>query len=441
MQPGAVMKRLVLFLDGTWNNERDGDTPTNVSLLKSLVEQANTDDSLPTKPDQRIYYDAGVGTEGPVDRFVGGVLGFGLSKKVRAAYRFLSQFYKPQDEHGDPDEIYIFGFSRGSFTARSLAGFISASGLLRPENCSEEALAFAWSYYRANPKERYPADKVRLTELCFPDVRIHFLGVFDTVGSTGVPLWTAGNWAGSRDRFHDTKLGSAIRTAVQAIALDEHRSPFVPALFAKPDHRNNEHVEQVWFPGVHSDVGGGYAPGDRGRTRLSDISLNWMVTRLQSCTKLRIATPVGDWSDPDDPHDSLGWFVYSRRRPMYRLVDGTPMSPALRRLHSTYKISPPDRSWKESIHRSVFDLIVKTHENDRRLNYLPPQLSAVAAKLQRNIPIICHSGEPMKAPEVADLLSRVDQAIKASVFLSSWRDGATTATPSADDQEEVPVPA
>src|SRR5882672_12624328 len=115
------MKRIAVFLDGTWNNDRDGTTPTNIVRLHQLLPQTDTAEQL--KP----YYSAGVGAEGDVvNHWLGGALGVGLSDHVMAAYRYLAKNYSANDR----DEIYIFGFSRGAFTARSLAGFIGASGLL-----------------------------------------------------------------------------------------------------------------------------------------------------------------------------------------------------------------------------------------------------------------------------------------------------------------------
>ena len=115
--------------------------------------------------EQRVYYDAGVGTGGVLDRILGGAFGRGLSANTLAAYRFLSQFYRPGDN------IYVFGFSRGAFTARSLCGFLSASGLLTEDACNEANLEFAWDYYRTAPKARFPADRARLRRITYPDSR------------------------------------------------------------------------------------------------------------------------------------------------------------------------------------------------------------------------------------------------------------------------------
>lgn len=419
------MKRLVLFFDGTWNRETEEDQVTNVFRLKQLVEAANTDPSLADEVAQRIFYDRGVGTGGWVDRVLGGGLGFGLGGNVRQGYRFLSQFYEPgrvdksdPSRNREPDEIYLFGFSRGAFTARSLAGFIAAAGLLRKETCDTENVRRAWSYYRTPVKQRLPAEKASLETLCSPDVRIRVVGVFDTVGSLGIPTGLAGNWAGSLDHFHDTKLGSSVDYAFQALAIDEHRSPFVPALFARPDHMGNKGVEQVWFPGVHSDVGGGYGDKGTGRTPICDLTLHWMVQRLSTMSNpLRLASPPVPTTVPGDPHDSLGWFVFDRIEPMHRLIDGRAMTHPPRKPYRSYALDFPDVSWREKVHRSVFDLIIASRRGGRKA-YLPPQLSGVAASLRSGeLPLVDFDGNPMDAvTQVAPLLDQANDALGRKLF-------------------------
>src|SRR5262245_53248352 len=193
---GASMASLIICLDGTWNNADSADNQTNIGLLASMIDP---------KPERgvpaQIYYDAGVGTSGSrTNRLAGGLLGKGLSTNILEAYRFLSLNYQAGDD------IYIFGYSRGAYTARSLCGFLAASGLLRADACDPKMQDFAWKYYRTKPKKRFPADKEHLRRLAHPNVRVRFLGVFDTVGSLGIPrTWL--NWIGRRAfQFHDTDL-------------------------------------------------------------------------------------------------------------------------------------------------------------------------------------------------------------------------------------------
>src|SRR5262249_24760365 len=161
-------------------------------------------------------------------------------------------------------EIYIFGFSRGAFTARSLAGYISASGLLKPEHCSEENEDRSWRFYSTSPDDRYPEEHRALAMLCHDRqaVRIRLLGVFDTVGALGVPLGIFRNWNQKRYQFHNVTLGTNVDFAFHALAIDEKRGPFQASLWQYPNHRHFKHIEQVWFPGVHSNIGGSYE--DRG---------------------------------------------------------------------------------------------------------------------------------------------------------------------------------
>jgi len=267
--PRKVLRRLVLCLDGTWNTD-DAQTITNIVEIRNRV-LPNDEDGV----EQRVYYDWGVGTGLGLDRLTGGAFGDGMEDKVRAAYRFLSANFVEDDTGGT--EIYIFGFSRGAYTARALAGFVGAAGLLRPENCTAELENRVWRYYRTPPKRRLPADRIAFTPLVFPKVRIRCLGVFDTVGALGIPVHWFSRLNRLRYDFHDTELGSNVEVALQALALDEKRYAFQPAVWSKPQHTANRIVEQVWFPGVHSNVGGGYDDN-----RLSLIALHWMLSRIET---------------------------------------------------------------------------------------------------------------------------------------------------------------
>lgn len=263
--PARPRMRLILCLDGTWNTA-NGKEITNIVRLRDMLQPGVTNGVA-----QRIYYDEGVGTLGGLDKVLGGGMGKGLDINVRQAYKNLSHFYEPGDE------IYIFGFSRGAFTARSLAGYIGASGLLLRDNCTRENEEATWLHYRTDAKDRYPKDGLRLQELCHKDLRIRVLGVFDTVGSLGVPLDIRDYLVGRRSRyqFHDTTLSSVIDHSLQAVAIDERRRFFPPSLWQVPQHANFTTVEQVWFPGVHSDIGGGYGEGGVGAQ-----TLGWMLNRI-----------------------------------------------------------------------------------------------------------------------------------------------------------------
>jgi uncharacterized protein (DUF2235 family) len=265
-------KKLIICADGTWNDEDGASGQTNVAkihhaLQNKLVEGVN----------QSVCYVTGVGTRWG-ERLRGGALGYGLSKNILEAYRFLVEDYD------EGDKLYFFGFSRGAYTVRSLAGFIRNSGLLRRGCLGKIADAFA--LYRNRSRASHPtseqAEKFRKQYAYEPD--IEFIGVWDTVGSLGIPLTRlrvlslATRLANSNWQFHDTKLSSKVKNAFHAVSIHERRGTFTPTLWEKQDHSINQVLEQVWFPGVHCDVGGGYRA-----TGLSDESLLWMVDRARKC--------------------------------------------------------------------------------------------------------------------------------------------------------------
>ena len=310
-------KRLVLCLDGTWNSD-DGEKITNIVRIRDLIDPAFENPDGSEIWQQRVFYHTGVGTGlTQKDKIFGGATGAGLDENVRHAYRFLSSHYEPGME------IFIFGFSRGAFTARSVAGYLGSSGLLRPENCTRQTEQRAWQFYRTAPNERFPRDGRDLAELCFPDVRVRLLGVFDTVGSLGVPVELFANWNRSRFAFHDVTLGSNIDYALHAVAIDEKRGPFGASLWQYPNHRSFDSVEQVWFPGVHSNVGGGYA-----NAALSNVTLDWMLSRIEAKgLDLRF---LRDWKinvvpDPLGPinESRTALYTYSKFHPLIRVINQT----------------------------------------------------------------------------------------------------------------------
>jgi len=256
------MKRLLICCDGTWNRP-DSEHITNVEKIARTVQ---TDPRATGGAYQLVYYLSGVGGAGyKTDRILGGAFGFGLFHNVLAGYRFLAQNYEPGDE------IFIIGFSRGAYTARSLAGMVARVGLLTKAALVEEKLPQAVTeYQRKDPLAG--ASGASLAEFrrdnCHPDAPVHFLGVFDTVGALGVP-----GAMRLAPKFHDVQLGPGVLCARQALAIDETRLKFAPNLWEGADEATDDpRVKQVWFEGAHSDVGGGY-----GQTGLSDSALLWMA--------------------------------------------------------------------------------------------------------------------------------------------------------------------
>lgn len=280
--PGRVPKNIVVLCDGTWNRA-DQRCPTNVEKLRVAAVDG---------PEQIVRYVPGVGTDpGVLDRFLGGAFGLGLSARVMEAYRFVVENYT------DGDRIYLLGFSRGAYTARSTAGMIRNVGVLRPAFRDERTYRRAMAIYRDRRSADLRPDgdtavAFRAEHSVSP--RIRFVGVWDTVGALGIPLGGLRllNVVNRRAQFHDTQLSSTIEAAFHALAIDERRRAFRPTLWqlstTARTGRASQQVEQVWFSGVHSNVGGGYPD-----TGLSDIALNWLAGRAAEHGLLFRTRPPG----------------------------------------------------------------------------------------------------------------------------------------------------
>ena len=301
------MKRLVIACDGTWNKadqEKDGHPcPTNVCQLQGRVAKV-----APDGVRQEVYYAEGVGTKWG-ERIRGGAFGFGLSREVQNAYRFLV------DRFEEGDEIFFFGFSRGAFTVRSTAGLVRKAGILRPEH--RELVGKAYELYRDKALRADDDGARRWRSEHSVETRIRFIGVWDTVGALGVPLDGLRflNPINRRWEFHDLDLSSWVDSAFHAVAIDEQRGPFKAALWNQSPEAQAEgqELEQVWFAGVHADVGGGYP-----RTGLADITLAWMVERARRCGLAFDSAPELDVDE------ALGDTLHNSRKGFYKLLSPAP---------------------------------------------------------------------------------------------------------------------
>lgn len=263
-----MTKSLVVCCDGTWDRPVERHTGQRTCTNVYKLWRGIADENAAGEP-QRAFYHEGVGTGGRLDRIFGGAFGAGLARNVIGCYRFLALNYDPGDR------IYLFGFSRGAYTARSTAGMVRNCGLLRDDNL--DRLGEAFRLYRDRDDVTSPASaRAREFRQAYAyETPIHLIGVWDTVGSLGVPVpipffkpW----WA-----FHDTDLSSTVASAYHAIAIDERRAPFKPTLWTRPHEPSGQVLEQVWFVGCHRDVGGGEPSPD-----LADITLQWMVAQAES---------------------------------------------------------------------------------------------------------------------------------------------------------------
>ena len=285
--PTRPGKRLALFFDGTWNKPENN---TNVWRLQLMLGEQGAD-GVP----QLKFYDEGVGTKW-FDRFTGGAFGYGLSDNVRSGYRWLMEHYDPGDE------IFVFGFSRGAFTARSLTGLIARCGLLKPD----APMSFAQIYdrYRKGDTVR-PIYQLRYlerkgeTQFDFEERTllrgayyqrnfVKMVGVWDTVGTLGIPLGNIPGVSRKTLGFHNTHLSKIVQHCYQALALDEFRKPYWAMLWtnftpttpneADAPQVDNRHVEQRWFAGAHCNVGGGYR-----NDLLPQRPLGWIQEKATAC--------------------------------------------------------------------------------------------------------------------------------------------------------------
>jgi uncharacterized protein (DUF2235 family) len=343
-------KRLVICCDGTWNTPDQAaegrPCPTNVTKV-ALEVAGNGDDGR----QQRVYYLRGVGTSRG-ERIRGGAFGIGLSRNVKDAYRTIVENYEPDDE------LFLFGFSRGAFTARSTAGFVRNCGVLTQQHAGRVDEAYDLYRARGAHPRGTESELFRRSYAYEPDIT--FIGVWDTVGALGIPVRGMG-WLNKRWAFHDTKLSSKVKNAFQALAVDETRGPFRPALWEPHDddvRPPGQRLEQVWFAGVHCGVGGGYAD-----TSLSDIALLWMVQRAKECGlafNRDAFPPLPPGEPPDDNRPRLA--------PQY---DGPPRDSrtALYRLFPRYH-RPIGTSHERT--ESVASTAVLRHQQDP--SYRPPSL-------------------------------------------------------------------
>ena len=281
------MKRLVFCFDGSWN-KLDAVYPTNVVLTAESVLPLASDGTA-----QVVFYDEGVGTD-KNESFRGGAFGAGLVKNLADGYRFLIFNFSPGDE------IYIFGFSRGAYTARSFAGLLNTCGVMLRKDASkvgeaidlykmrdktdaykERMLAFRRDhspYVVASDEEEAWRGGGKLLRLA-----VTYIGVWDTVGALGIPARYAWfSWINKKHQFHDADLSPFVMSARHAVAIDERRLDFAPTRWenidelnarrGKQTHEADAPYQQVWFPGVHGSVGGG---GER--RGLSDQTLEWVL--------------------------------------------------------------------------------------------------------------------------------------------------------------------
>ncbi len=259
---GAVTH--VLILDGTMSSLTDG-FETNAGLTYKLLREI-------ASPDLSLYYEAGI--QWRDWRATGDIiLGRGINRQIRRAYGYLASRYRPGDR------IFLLGYSRGAFAVRSLAGAIDQIGLLRAEAATERHVRHVFRHYRGASSSEGARLFGRLH--CHASCHVEMVGVWDTVKALGLSIPVLRRFREDRHAFHNHQLGHTTRHGFHALALDETRMAYAPVLWTCPPDFEG-HVEQVWFRGCHSDVGG--QPCGRHDARpLANIPLVWMLERAEAC--------------------------------------------------------------------------------------------------------------------------------------------------------------
>ncbi|KAJ6028004.1 hypothetical protein N7540_003580 [Penicillium herquei] len=286
MSDRSHKRRLILCLDGTWMNSDRGDNHTPGSRYETLAPPTNVTRMYralqkrgPNGESQVMYYQPGVGSTGGVaDSISGGLFGDGVGENIREAYSFIATNYETGDE------IILIGFSRGAFTARGVAALIDAVGLLNSEGLNMLYPIFKDVENMHNPdyKDKFPytpfPHKFRR-----PDAAADYknrLADFELtrVSKEGRPITVrcVAVWETYTCRFYDTRLTDTVEYAFQALALDEDRTSFAPAVWERPNDVQTD-LRQVWFCGAHSNVGGGLPDQE-----LANVSMAWMMDQLTS---------------------------------------------------------------------------------------------------------------------------------------------------------------
>lgn len=316
------MKNIVVLSDGTGNGAAKRHKTNVWRIYEALDLHAEN---------QIAMYDDGVGSKDTLpNKILGGAFGYGLKRNVIEMYKFLCREYRQNDQ--SKDKIYLFGFSRGAFTVRVLAGLITSVGLCRewdgPQELDQESRRCYREYrqkYLNELKGRYDTLEIDTTKRVVP--QIEFVGVWDTVDAYGFPIdEIAAIWHNYvyPFRFSNRNLSEKILRACHAISVDDERKTFHPVLWNEKNG-DDTRIKQFWFAGVHADVGGGYP-----RKSLSLVSLDWMIAEVEKTTdrdglvfidQVRsLYHQQSDWNGPQ--HDSrarLGVFYRYKPREIAKL--------------------------------------------------------------------------------------------------------------------------
>nr|WP_267137925.1 DUF2235 domain-containing protein [Anianabacter salinae] len=291
----------VVLLDGTMSSLREGEE-SNVGLIYKLLREVAPSAHLSLHYEKGIQWRTWSATRDVIE-------GRGINRQIRRAYGLIASRYK------DGDRIFLFGFSRGAYAVRSLAGVIDQLGLLRTDHATERNIREAYRHYMRGGQGEVARAFARL--YCHDAAPIEMIGIFDTVKALGLRVPLVWNIGGEAHAFHNHDLGPSVRHGYHALAHDEARMAYAPVLWETTD-TTDARVEQVWFRGSHGDVGGMLGGFDAARP-LSNIPLVWMLERAEA---RGLSLPEG-WrgrfaTDPNAPSVGMnrGWGkAFVARRP------------------------------------------------------------------------------------------------------------------------------
>lgn len=297
------MKNIIVCSDGTWQSPESEAASHVLRIARGIAPEDNAGCK------QVVFYDWGLGSDG--NRLGAGITGQGIDKNILDCYRFIVHNYD------EGDRLYLFGFSRGAYTVRSLAGLIYNSGILKREYAHHIEEAYRLYRHRGSVSApgRERASDFRQRFAVADACRVHFVGVFDTVGALGIPAPFLGTLGTDRYLFHDTRPSRIIAHARHAVAIDENRQDFEPTLWTPTDGID---LQQVWFAGVHSDIGGSYT-----NHSLGDHAAAWMAREAGHCG-LSLASHFHDRLAPDHAgrqHNEYKGFYRAMRRRVIREVE------------------------------------------------------------------------------------------------------------------------
>ena len=313
----------VIIIDGTMSTLEPGDE-TNAGLTAKLLAEMGSAVSL--------YYEPGL--QWSHWRKAGDVVfGRGINRQIRRAYGYLASRYRPGDK------VYLFGYSRGAYAVRSLAGIIDRVGLLRPDAATERNIRDVYRHYECSPDG--DAARIFVRNNCHAAVEIEMIGVWDTVKSLGLNMPFLWRLSAPRHAFHNHHLGKSVKHGFHALARNETRVAYAPVMWDTTADWDG-HLVQMWFRGVHGDVGG-HLSGRRASRPLANIPLVWMLEQAARC-----GLPLPDEWAARFPQDaeapSMGtfvglgkWFITRKPRPVG-------LDPS-ERVHPSVAQAPPPRTW------------------------------------------------------------------------------------------------